>query len=261
MHIVVCVKQVPDTTEVKVNPETGTLIREGVPSIINPFDQFAIEEGLRLRDKVGGQVTVISMGPPQAKAVILLGLALGADRGILLTDRAFAGADTLSTAYTLSKAIQKLGKVDLVLCGMQAVDGDTAQVGPGLASTLKIPQIAYAETLEVKDGKVRARRTMEDYIEVVETRLPALCTMTTPSNFVPTDPPFSKITKAKKKPYEEWTAEAIGADPGRLGLKGSPTWVKKVYSAQTKEKAIIIKGSADETVAKLVEILKKEHFL
>jgi electron transfer flavoprotein beta subunit len=261
MHIVVCVKQVPDTTEVKVNPETGTLIRDGVPSIINPFDQFALEQGLKIKEQAEGELTVISMGPPQAKAVITLCLAIGADKGILLTDRAFAGADTLATAYTLSRAIKKLGKVDLVLCGLQAIDGDTAQVGPGIATQLRIPQITYTESLELTENKIKARRLIDGGFEIVECKLPLLASMTTPSDFVPTNPPFSKIMKAKNKPYEEWKAADIGADPKKLGLSGSPTWVKRVYPPPTKAKGVMLDGTSDEIVSKIVDVLKKEHFL
>ena len=261
MHIVVCVKQVPDTTEVKVNPETGTLIRDGVPSIINPFDQFALEQGLKIRDQAGGELTVISMGPPQAKAVITLALAIGADKGILLTDRAFAGADTLATAYTLSKAIKKLGKVDLVLCGLQAIDGDTAQVGPGIATQLRIPQITYAESVELIENKIKARRLIDGGYEIVECKLPLMASMTTPSDFVPTNPPYSKIMKAKNKPYVEWKAADIEADPKKLGLSGSPTWVKRVYPPPTKDKGVMLSGTSDEIVKQIVDVLKKEHFL
>jgi electron transfer flavoprotein beta subunit len=264
MHIVVCVKQVPDTTEVKVNQETGTLIRDGVPSIINPFDQFALEQGIRIKEATGGELTVLSMGPPQAQKVIMLSLAIGADKGVLLTDRAFAGADTWATSYTLARAIKSMEKVDLILCGMQAIDGDTAQVGPGLASQLGIPQITYCESLEVvEDGKkLQAVRLIDDGTETVECKFPCLATMTTPSDFVPTNPPFTKIMKAKKKPYEEWTAENVDADPDLLGLNGSPTWVEKVYPPTEKEAGVMLEGeTADELVAKLIETLKKEHFL
>ncbi len=263
MHIVVCVKQVPDTTEVKVNPETGTLIRDGVPSILNPFDQFALEQGLKIREAVGGELTVLSMGPPQAQKVIMLSLAIGADKGILLTDRAFAGADTWATSYTLAAGIKKMEKVDLILCGMMAIDGDTAQVGPGLASQLGIPQITYCESLEaVEDGKkLSAVRLIDDGNETVECKFPCLATMTTPSDFVPTNPPFSKIMKAKKKPYEEWTAENIDADPDLLGLNGSPTWVEKVYPPTEKAAGVMIEGETDEIVAQFIDALKKEHFL
>ena len=261
MRIVVCVKQVPDTTDVKVDPVKGTLVREGVPSMINPFDQFALEEGLRVRDQAGGELVVLSMGPPQAKSVVMLSLAIGADRGVLLTDRAFAGADTLATSYTLSKAIEKVGDVDLVVCGLQAIDGDTAQVGPGIATRLGLPQVTYAERIEMADGRLRARRAIEEGNETVEARLPALVTMTTPSDFVPTNPPFTRIMKAKNKPYEEWAAADIGADPARLGLDGSATWVERVYPPPMRERGEMIGGSPDEAVACLIDVLKRERVL
>jgi len=264
MDIIVLVKQVPNTTEVKLDPKTGNLIREGLESIINPDDLHALEAALGLKETLGGKVTALSMGPPQAQKVIMLSLAVGADKGILLTDRAFAGADTWATSYTLAAAIKKMEKVDLILCGMQAIDGDTAQVGPGLASQLGIPQITYCESVEaVEEGKkLRAVRLIDDGNETVECRFPCLVTMTTPSDFVPTNPPFTKIMKAKKKPYEEWTAENVDADPDLLGLNGSPTWVEKVYPPTAKEAGVMLEGeTADELVEKIVETLKKEHFL
>jgi electron transfer flavoprotein beta subunit len=255
------VKQVPDTTEIKVNPETGTLIREGVPSIINPFDQFALEQGLKIKEQTQGTLTVISMGPPQAQKVIMLCLAIGADRGILLTDRAFAGADTLATSYTLSSAINKLGEVDLVLCGLQAIDGDTAQVGPGIATQLHMPQITYCESIDVVDKKVRATRLIESGTEDVEAKLPVVATMTTPSDFVPTNPPFSKIMKAKKKPYEEWGLKDLEVDQDRIGLNGSPTWVERVFPPPQAEKGVMLEGSPEEIVTQLIDAMKKEHYL
>ena len=151
MHAIVCIKQVPDTSEVKIDPERGTLIREGVPSIINPFDTYAIEEAVRLKERLGGKVTVISMGPPQAKEALKEALAMGCDEAILLSDRAFAGSDTWATAYTLSQAIRRLGAFDLILCGKQAIDGDTGQVGPGIARQLSINQLTYVFKIQELD--------------------------------------------------------------------------------------------------------------
>jgi electron transfer flavoprotein beta subunit len=261
MKIVVCVKQVPDTTEVKIDEKTGTLIREGVPSIINPFDQFAVELGIKLKEEHGGELTVISMGPPQAKAVLTKSLALGADKAVLLSDRAFAGADTLATAYTLSLAIEKLGEFDLVLCGLQAIDGDTAQVGPEMAQRLKIPQVTYAENVVFEDKKFIVDKLTESGMEKLEVKPPVLVAVMTPTDFVPGNPPFSKIMKAKKKPMETWTAEELGGDQERLGLNGSPTWVKRVYSPPRKEKGEIFTDPPEEVAKKIVEILAKEGFL
>ena len=266
MKIVVCVKQVPDTTEVKVDEKTGTLIREGVPSIINPFDQFAMEEGVRLRELLSDgedkpELIALSMGPPQARTELMKCLALGADRGILLTDRAFAGADTWVTALTLSLAVKTLEDVKLVLCGLQAIDGDTGQVGPELAQCLGIPQITYVEKIEVEDKKLVAHRQTGEGYAVIETKLPALLTLITPSDFVPTNPPFSKIMKAKQKPYEEWDINKVNGDPDMLGLNGSPTQVSRVFPPPKHEKGVMLEGDPEEIVKQLVDHLVKDHFV
>jgi electron transfer flavoprotein beta subunit len=266
MKIVVCVKQVPDTTEVKVDEKTGTLIREGVPSIINPFDQFAMEEGVRLKELLaeGGEkpeLIALSMGPPQARSELMKCLALGADRGILLTDRQFAGADTWVTALTLSLAIKKLEDVKLVLCGLQAIDGDTGQVGPELAQCLRMPQITYVEKVAVEEKKIVAHRQTGEGYAVIESKLPVLLTLITPSNFVPTNPPFSKIMKAKNKPYEEWDNSKVDGDPDRLGLNGSPTQVRRVFPPPKHEKGIMLDGEPQEVVKQLVDHLVKENLI
>ena len=178
MNIVVCIKQVPDTTDVRIDPATNTLIREGVPSIINPFDMYAIEEALRLREKLGGKVTVISMGPPQVIDALREAISMGVDDAVLLSDRAFAGADTWATSYTLSMGIRKMGGADVILCGKQAIDGDTAQVGPGVAEFLDIPQVTYVKKIEqIDDKKARVWRMTEEGYEVVDTSLPAMFTV------------------------------------------------------------------------------------
>jgi electron transfer flavoprotein beta subunit len=261
MRIAVCVKQVPDTSEVKVDPKTGTLIREGVPSIINPFDQFAVEQAVRLKEAGGGgEVVAISMGPPQARTVLVQSLALGADKAILLSDRGFAGADTWATALTLYLAIKKLGEFDLVLCGQQAIDGDTAQVGPELAQLLGIPQVTYCEKVEIDRKKVRAQKQVDEGYEVLEVKMPVLVAFMTPSDFVPTNPPYSKITKAQKKPLETWGLKEIEGDPEKLGLKGSFTQVIRVYSPPKREKALMLDGPPDAIAKQLADILAKEGF-
>ena len=169
MEIVCLIKQVPDTTDVKIDPKTGTLIREGVPSIINPDDKNALEEALVLKERFGGKVTVVSMGPPQAEEALREAYAMGADDCILLCDRAFAGADTLATSYTLATAVKNIGKFDIVVCGRQAIDGDTAQIGPQVAEILGLPQITYVKNLEIDGKKVTAHRTLEDGYEIIET--------------------------------------------------------------------------------------------
>lgn len=261
MHIAVCVKQVPDTTEVKINPETGTLVRTGVPSIINPYDHFALETAMGLRKEHGARVTVISMGPPQAKSVVQLGLALGADDGVLLSDMAFAGSDTWATSYALSKAVKKLGKVDIILCGMQAIDGDTAQTGPGIAQQLGIPQVTFCEKVDAEGRKLIVRKLIDGGYEVVETRMPALFTMIMPKDYDPVYPSFSDIHASLRKPYHVWSADDIGAEKHYLGLKGSPTQVNRIYPPPQKGKAEMVTGAAQETVEKILKILKKEHFV
>ena len=178
MNIIVCIKQVPETTEVRINPETNTLMREGVKAIINPFDMYAIEEGVRLKEKTGGKVTVLTMGPPQAETALKEAISLGADEAVLLSDRAFAGSDTWATSYTLAAGIRKLKDYDLIICGKQASDGDTAQVGPGIATHLDIPQVTYVKKIEeVKDKVIKVERMTEEGYEIIESRLPLLITV------------------------------------------------------------------------------------
>ena len=263
MDIIVCIKQVPDTTDVKIDPKTGTLIREGVPSIINPDDKHAIEAALKLKEEHSGNVTVISMGPPQADDAMREALAMGVDDAILLCDRAFAGADTLATSYTLATCIKKLEKYDLVICGRQAIDGDTAQIGPQMAEYLGLPQITYVKNLEVdKDGKtVRLERALEDGYEKVETTLPALLTVIKDLN-APRYPSVRGIVEAlNEREIKVWTAEDIGADPDSVGLNGSPTTVKRTFSPEPKGEGEIIEGSVDEKVQGLIQRLKDKNVI
>lgn len=254
MKIVVCVKQVPDTTEVKINPETNTLIREGVASIVNPFDMYAVEEALRIKDKIPGTtVTVLSMGPPQAAECLKEAIAMGADAAVLLSDRAFAGADTLATSYTLAKGIEKIGAVDLILCGKQAIDGDTAQVGPEIAEKLGIPHLTYVKKLNEIDvhGLVAERMTEEGY-ERLQVSLPALLTVVKEIN-EPRLPSLKGKMRAKKEQISVWTAEMIGAAPEKVGLEGSPTWVKRIFVPELKSQGEIFQGSPEDAVKSLVE--------
>jgi electron transfer flavoprotein beta subunit len=262
MHIAVCVKQVPDTTEVKINMETGTLIRTGVPSIINPYDHFALQAAMELKKAhPGSRVTVISMGPPQAKSVVQMGLALGADDGVLLSDMAFAGSDTWSTSYAIAKAMKKLGKVDIILAGMQAIDGDTAQTGPGIAQQLGIPQVTFCVKIDLDGKKIIAKKLIDGGYEIVETRVPALFTMIMPKEYVSKYPSFPEIHASLKKPYHVWSAADIGAEAHFLGLKGSPTQVAKIYPPPQREKAAMTQGSAQEAVEKILDIMRTEHFI
>jgi len=262
MNILVCIKQVPDTTEVKINPETGTLMREGVPSIINPFDMYAIEEGLRLKEKFGGKVTVLTMGPPQAKEALKEAISYGVDEGILISDKAFAGSDTLATSYTLSHAIKKIENYDLIICGKQAMDGDTAQVGPGIAEWLEIPFVAFVKKIEeVTNEYLRVERMMEDGYDIVELPLPALMTVVKEIN-VPRMPSLRGKMKALKYEPIIWNTEHINVHQDRLGLKGSPTQVFKVFSPKLRTKGEIIEGeSVDEKAQKLVSKLKETKII
>ena len=263
MKIAVCLKQVPETTEVKINPQTNTLMREGVASITNPFDEFALEEGLLTKEKYGGEVHVMSMGPPQAIEILKNALAVGADKVYLLSDPAFAGADTLATAYTLAKTIEKIGEVDLVICGKQAIDGDTAQVGPGIATRLGIPQLTYvAKVREIDPAKKKivVERMLENGREVVECSLPVVVTVMKDIN-EPRLPSLLGIKKAAKATIPTWTAKEIGVDENRVGLKGSPTWVWKVFSPESRGGGEILKGEVTETVPLLVNKLMDSKFV
>ena len=257
MNIVVCIKQVPDTTDVKINPETNTLVREGVASIVNPFDMYAIEEALRIKEMVGGgsTVTALTMGPPQAEAVLREAISMGADRGVLLCDRAFAGADTWATSYALSQAVKTLGGADLVLFGKQASDGDTAQVGPGVATHLNLPQITYVRKLVAIDAaSITAERMLEEGNETIRASLPCVITVVKEIN-EPRLPSLKGKMNAKKAPITVWKAPDIGADPRKCGLNGSPTKVIRIFTPAARSDGEILCGDPEETTAKLVDKL------
>ena len=262
MRFIVCVKQVPDTTEVKIDPETNTLIREGVPSILNPFDQFALEEAIKIKQE-NDEIIVISMGPPQAKQSLLKCLALGADQAILLSDKTFAGADTWATSYTLVQCIKKIGDFNIIFCGLQAIDGDTAQVGPEIAAQLGIPQITYVESIEKLEGKkLTAKVQTDDGYKIVDAKLPVLITGMTPSSFEPTNPPMMSIMKANKKPFSTWDADELGGSKDNYGLNGSLTEVIKVYSPPARQQGVIIEeATPDVSVQKLIELLSKDKVI
>jgi electron transfer flavoprotein alpha/beta subunit len=254
VKIVVCIKQVPDTAEVRINPETNTLIRDGVPSIINPYDMHAIEAGLQIREKTGGSVTAITMGPPQAEASLREAVSMGVDDAALISDRAFAGSDTWATAYTLSKAI-KLLAADIIICGKQAIDGDTAQVGPEIAEFLGIPHVAYVRKVDdVRDNSIVVQRLMDDGFDVIESSLPVLLTVVRELN-VPRLPSLKGKMAAKKAEIRKLTAADIGADEGSLGLKGSPTQVKNIFAPEAKKDRKMLSGTDDENIETLVKEL------
>jgi electron transfer flavoprotein beta subunit len=256
MNTVVCLKQVPGTTEVKIDPQTNTLIRQGIENIINPFDTYALEEGVRLKEKHGGKVTVITMGPSQADAALREAVSLGADEVVLLSDRAFAGADTWATAYTLSRAVKKLEEWDLVICGRQTIDGDTGQVGPELAEMLQIPFVAYVSQIEeIREKYLRVKRMVEEGHEVIETALPAVITVAKEIN-VPRLPSLRGIMKSKSAKIETWGIKELGVDESSVGLAGSSTQVIKVFFPQRVHQAEILSGPLEEQVETLVERLR-----
>jgi electron transfer flavoprotein beta subunit len=263
MHIIVLIKQVPDTTEVKLDPKTGNLIREGVESIINPDDRHALEAAVALKESFGGKVTAVSMGPPQAIDALAESLGVGADRGILLSDRAFAGADTWATSLTLARAVQKIGKYDLILCGRQAIDGDTAQIGPQLADWLQLPQITYVFEIEaIRRKTLVAKRRLEDGYERVQCNLPALLTVIGELN-TPRYPSMAPLIDAcrEKAPLQIWNAADIGVITHEVGLEGSLTHVIKTFAPKVEREGQIMKGDTKESVAALVDRIKENRLV
>jgi len=259
MHIVVCVKQVPDSAQIRVHPVTNTIMRQGVPTIINPYDLFALEEALRLRDKFGGEVTVLTMGPPMAEDSLRKALTFGADRAVLLTDRFFAGSDTLATSFALAEALKKIGddfgRPSIIFTGKQTIDGDTAQVGPGIAKRLKLNQLTYIskiEDLEPENGVIKVERRAEGGVQVLTTKLPVLITMLEGTNEMRRGT-LEDALRAAKADVVKWSAADAGIDDlTRCGLRGSPTIVKKVFAPEARsEKAKPIETSEQtmETIA------------
>ncbi|GAA0122665.1 MAG: electron transfer flavoprotein subunit beta/FixA family protein [Clostridium argentinense] len=259
MKIVVCMKQVPDTTEVKIDPKTGTLIRDGVPSIINPDDKNALEEAIRLKDEKGAHVTVVTMGPPQAQKALEEALAMGADEAILVTDRAFAGADTLATSHALAAVIKQLD-YDVIFAGRQAIDGDTAQVGPEIAEHLNIPQITYVEEVQVESDGLKVRRAWEDGYEYIKVQTPVLLTAIETLN-EPRYMNVKNIFALKDKEIKVWTVKDIDVDVALLGLKGSPTKVKKSWAKEAKAQGEVINVSPKEAASIALAKLKENHFI
>ena len=261
MKIVVCVKQVPDTTEVKLDPVKGTLIREGVPSIMNPDDKSGLEAALRLKEETGAEVTVLTMGPPQATAVLREAMAMGADAGVLLTDRAFGGADTWATSYTLSLALKKMD-FDLLITGRQAIDGDTGQTAPSIAEHLDMIRLTYIMSMEIEGDKVIAKRQLEEGVEVIEARLPVLCTATKETN----KPRYATIRgklESLKAEIPELTLEDMKdiIDTTKIGLKGSPTKVKATFTPKRTATGVRIEGGPQKMAASLLDCLKESKVL
>ncbi|MFA6200434.1 MAG: electron transfer flavoprotein subunit beta/FixA family protein [Bacteroidales bacterium] len=260
MKIVVCIKQVPDTTEVRLDPVTGTLIRDGVPSIINPDDKGGLELALQLKDAYGAEVTVITMGPPQAEAVLREAYAMGVDRVILLTDRKFAGADTLATSNALAGALRTL-EYDLIITGRQAIDGDTAQVGPQIAEHLDIPQISYLEDLKYNGKKTfTVKKSTEEGYQILEVDSPCLVTVLSTANKA-RYMTVKGIVEAFDKQVEVWGFENIDVEEAKLGLKGSPTKVKKAFTKGVKSAGEIYEVDAEDSVGIIISKLKEKFII
>lgn len=260
MKIVVCIKQVPETQEVRLDPVSHTLQREGVKSIINPFDLYALEEGLRIRESQGGTVTVLSMGPPQAESALRETLTYGADAAVLLSDRAFAGADTWATSYTLARGITKLSGADLILCGKQAIDGDTAQVGPEMAAFLDIPYVAWARKLTFSQPDlIEVERLLDHGYDRVEMRLPALITVVKEIN-EPRVPSFKAKLRAKKQKITVYGLTELGLEPTQVGLPGSYTQVVKVFPPPARGSQERWEGQPAELAGRLWQRLQELKF-
>jgi electron transfer flavoprotein beta subunit len=259
MKIVVCLKQVPDTTAVRIDPKTGTLIREGVPSIINPEDKHALEAALRIKDQKGAHITVVSMGPPQAQVALREALCMGADEAILITDRAFAGADTLATSNAIAGAIRKL-EYDIIFAGRQAIDGDTAQVGPEIAEHLNIPQVTYVQDVTVEEDGLLVNRALEDGYELIKVQAPVLLTAIKELN----EPRYMNvglIFGTAGKEIQIWSADDIDVDKSLLGLKGSPTKVKKSMTKETKGAGELVDLPAGEAADYVLRKLIEKHYI
>lgn len=266
MHFVVCLKQVPDTSEVRIDPNTNTLMREGVPSIINPYDAHALEEAIRLKEKMGGKVTIVCMGPPQAKEALKKAMSFGADRAILLTDRGFAGSDSLATAYILTVALQKIHAeepIDIVFTGKEAIDGDTAQTGPGIAQRLGFPQLTYAiKVRQIDETSVTVERKTEGGREVAKAMLPALLTVEKELNEL-RYASLPNMMKAAAYDPEMWDAKSLPYDTAEMGLKGSPTSVSRIFPPPGRSGGEQIDATTDPkaAVANLVEKLFQQNII
>lgn len=260
MKIVVCIKQVPDTTEIKIDPVKGTLIREGVPSIMNPDDKGGLEQALRFKDELGAHVTVITMGPPQAEAILREAYAMGVDEAILLSDRKFGGADTLATSYTLAAALRNL-EFDLLITGRQAIDGDTAQVGPQIAEHLDLPQVTYVEDAKLLGDKtLEVKKATETGYEILEVDMPCVLTILA-SGYEPRYMSISGIMETFERPITLWSSENISVDPEHIGLKGSPTRVMKSFTRGAKAKGTLYDEVTPEEAADIIVEKLREKFI
>ena len=268
MNILVCIKQVPDTTEIKIDPVNKTLIRDGVPSIVNPFDAYALELAARIKDKYpSAKVTLVSMGPPQAQNALKECLAVGGDDAFLVSGREFGGSDTLATSYILSTAVKKLeetqGKFDIIFCGKQAIDGDTAQVGPEMAEHLDLPQVTYAVEAEVDGDLVKVKKEVDDGFEIIGVKMPCLITATKPS-FDPRYPTIKSKMAANRKEIATVAFADLESmiDSSRIGLKGSPTKVKKTFTPEVKSGGVKIQEETNaDSAKKLFAVLTADKII
>ncbi len=260
MKIIVCMKQVPDTTEVRINPETGTLMREGVPSIMNPDDKAALEAALRMKDETGATVVGLSMGPKQAEDILREALAMGADECYLLTDRAFGGADTWATSSTLAAAIKQIG-CDLILTGRQAIDGDTAQVGPGIAEHLGLPNLSYAEEINIDGNDIIVKQQFDDSVYTVRATMPGLVTVLSELNEPRYMTPAGIFDAYREKEVKILQRKDIDIEDENIGLKGSPTRVAKSFPKSVKAPGMTINKGADESVQFIIDKLKEKYIL
>ncbi len=257
MNIIVCVKQVPNTTEIRIDPVTNTLVREGVESILNPFDTYAIEEAVRLKEAHGGKVTAICMGPPQAEETLREAVSLGVDEIILLSDRRFAGADTWATSLTLAAAVKKIGDFDLIFCGQQAIDGDTAQVGPGIAAHLNLRQGCFIRKIdEITDCSVTVQRLLEDGFDTLKLKLPAVITVVKEINN-PRLPSLRGKRNARNAELKVWTADDLGLDEKEIGLNGSPTQVVKIFTPKHDKQTEVFSVEPQEAAQVIIKRLDR----
>ncbi len=260
MNIVVCIKQVPDTTEVRLDPKTNTLIRDGVPSIINPDDKAGLEAAIRLKDEMGAHVTVVSMGPPQADLALREALAMGADEAILVTDRAFGGADTWATSTTIAAALNNL-QYDLIITGRQAIDGDTAQVGPQIAEHLNLPNISYAEEIKIEDDYIIVKRQYEDRYHTIKAKLPILITALAELNQPRYMTPGGIFSAFREKEVKVWTLKDLTVDLDEIGLKGSPTKVKKSFTKGAKSAGKVFSLEPQESAELILDKMKEKFII
>ncbi len=261
MRFIVCVKQVPESNDLKMNPDTNRVLKEGVSTIINPFDQFALEQAIKIRQE-GDEIIAISIGDPETKSTLMRCLALGADKGILLDDDSFQDSDTFATSNILVAAINKIGEYNIIFCGNSSSDTGSSQVGPELASLLKIPQITYSESVEnVEDGKVRVKAQTDEGYRIIESELPLVITGIPPSSFQPSIPSLPKILSARKKPFEVWKAEDIEGDINKFGSVGSLIKIIKLYKPPKREQGIIITDEPNTAVEKLIKLLGKDKVI